>query len=58
MHGYVLRKRLHETLGMFRIFSYDSVYPTLRRLLSAGPIVEVPAETSTGWHGVRSASTS
>ncbi|MFD9889550.1 PadR family transcriptional regulator [Amycolatopsis sp. NPDC058986] len=40
MHGYVLRKRLHETLGMFRTFSYGSLYPTLRRLLRAGYLVE------------------
>lgn len=40
MHGYVLRKRLHETLGMFRTFSYGSLYPTLRRLQRAGWIVE------------------
>lgn len=39
-HGYVLRKRLHETLGMFRAFSYGSLYPTLRRLQRAGLIVE------------------
>lgn len=49
MHGYVLRKRLHETLGMFRTFSYGSLYPTLRRLLRAGLIVE-EAEASTGWN--------
>ncbi|MEV6911135.1 PadR family transcriptional regulator [Amycolatopsis sp. NPDC051071] len=40
MHGYVLRKRLHETLGMFRTFSYGSLYPTLRRLLRSGHLVE------------------
>lgn len=40
MHGYVLRKRLHETLGTFRTFSYGSLYPTLRRLQRAGFIVE------------------
>lgn len=40
MHGYVLRKRLHETLGMFRAFSYGSLYPTLRRMQRAGLIVE------------------
>src|ERR1051325_2768879 len=40
MHGYILRKRLHETLGTFRTFSYGSLYPTLRRLLRAGYIVE------------------
>ncbi|WP_328446853.1 PadR family transcriptional regulator [Amycolatopsis sp. NBC_00438] len=40
MHGYVLRKRLHETLGTLRTFSYGSLYPTLRRLLRAGYLVE------------------
>ena len=40
MHGYVLRKRLHETLGTFRTFSYGSLYPTLRRLQRAGFIAE------------------
>jgi len=40
MHGYVLRKRLHETLGTFRTFSYGSLYPTLRRMQKAGWIVE------------------
>lgn len=44
MHGYVLRKRLHETLGMFRTFSYGSLYPTLRRLQRAGLIAEEPEE--------------
>ncbi|WP_199428942.1 PadR family transcriptional regulator [Qaidamihabitans albus] len=48
MHGYVLRKRLHETLGTFRTFSYGSLYPTLRRLLRAGLIVEEPAEAAVG----------
>ena len=47
MHGYVLRKRLHETLGMFRAFSYGSLYPTLRRLLRAGFIVEEQDEPET-----------
>lgn len=42
MHGYVLRKRLSETLGMFRAFSYGSLYPTLRRLQRAGLIAEEP----------------
>ena len=40
MHGYVLRKRLHETLGTLRTFSYGSLYPTLRKLLRAGYLVE------------------
>ncbi|PRX47659.1 DNA-binding PadR family transcriptional regulator [Prauserella shujinwangii] len=49
MHGYVLRKRLHETLGTFRTFSYGSLYPTLRRLLRAGLIVEESTEAGAGW---------
>jgi DNA-binding PadR family transcriptional regulator len=40
MHGYELRKRLYETLGTLRTFSYGSLYPTLRRLLRAGLIAE------------------
>ncbi len=51
MHGYELRKRLFDLLGTLRAFSYGSLYPTLRRLLRAGLIVEeVPAEvTGTTW---------
>lgn len=45
MHGYELRKRLYDMLGTLRTFSYGSLYPTLRRLLRAGLIVEEdPAE--------------
>ncbi|MGH3763460.1 PadR family transcriptional regulator [Actinophytocola sp.] len=40
MHGYQLRKRLSDMLGTLRAFSYGSLYPTLRRLLKAGLIVE------------------
>ncbi|RCW47064.1 DNA-binding PadR family transcriptional regulator [Halopolyspora algeriensis] len=40
MHGYELRKRLHEALGTIRAFSCGSLYPTLRRLLRAGLIEE------------------
>jgi DNA-binding PadR family transcriptional regulator len=58
MHGYVLRKRLHETLGMFRTFSYGSLYPTLRRLQRAGLIVEEPAEPAVSDAGARSQSRS
>jgi DNA-binding PadR family transcriptional regulator len=47
MHGYELRKRLFDMLGTLRAFSYGSLYPTLRRLLRAGLIVEeVPAEAA------------
>jgi DNA-binding PadR family transcriptional regulator len=40
MHGYELRKQLGATLGMFRAFSYGSLYPTLRRMQAAGWIAE------------------
>ncbi len=49
MHGYELRKRLNATLGSFRAFSFGSLYPTLRRLQTAGhiatedPVVDVDA---------------
>ena len=36
MHGYELRKRLNAVLGMFRAFSYGSLYPCLKELLAAG----------------------
>ncbi|OLT45486.1 PadR family transcriptional regulator [Saccharomonospora sp. CUA-673] len=53
MHGYVLRKRLHESLGMFRTFSYGSLYPTLRRMQRAGWIAEDVADAAdptTSWN--------
>jgi DNA-binding PadR family transcriptional regulator len=40
MHGYELRKRLNTLLGMFRAFSYGSLYPCLKLLLSQGLIAE------------------
>ncbi|MDR7302185.1 PadR family transcriptional regulator [Haloactinomyces albus] len=44
MHGYELRKRLHETLGTVRAFSCGTLYPTLRRMLRAGLIAEEAEE--------------
>jgi DNA-binding PadR family transcriptional regulator len=44
MHGYELRKRLHDLLGTLRAFSYGSLYPTLRRLLRGGLIAEESPE--------------
>jgi DNA-binding PadR family transcriptional regulator len=41
-HGYELRKELGLRLGGFRLFSYGSLYPALRRLTRAGLIVEDP----------------
>jgi len=49
MHGYELRKRLNMTLGLFRAFSYGSLYPTLRRMQAAGWVVADDAG-----HGSRS----
>jgi DNA-binding PadR family transcriptional regulator len=40
MHGYELRKRLNTVLGMFRAFSYGTLYPCLKMLLTQGLIVE------------------
>ncbi|MGI5166112.1 PadR family transcriptional regulator [Spirillospora sp. CA-253888] len=40
MHGYELRKRLNTLLGMFRAFSYGSLYPCLKQLLAKGLIIE------------------
>ncbi|WP_113701893.1 PadR family transcriptional regulator [Nonomuraea lactucae] len=47
LHGYELRKRLNALLGMFRAFSYGSLYPCLRSLLRQGLIAEEqPAATT------------
>lgn len=40
MHGYELRKRLADSLGTLRAFSFGSLYPALKRLLAAGQIVQ------------------
>ncbi|MCW0215087.1 MAG: PadR family transcriptional regulator [Pseudonocardia sp.] len=47
IHGYELRKQLGLRLGGFRVFSYGSLYPALRRLTRAGLIAEDP-DRSTG----------
>lgn len=58
MHGYELRKRLFDMLGTLRAFSYGSLYPTLRRLLKAGLIVEdTPPEVTDGIDAARAART-
>ena len=44
LHGYELRKRLNALLGMFRAFSYGSLYPCLRQLLADGLIAEEPPD--------------
>jgi DNA-binding PadR family transcriptional regulator len=48
MHGYELRKRLHDLLGAFRAFSYGSLYPTLRRMQREGLIAEESADVRPG----------
>ncbi len=50
MHGYELRKRLNTSLGMFRAFSYGSLYPTLRRLRDAGWIEEQSPDPTVAEH--------
>ncbi|NLU69533.1 PadR family transcriptional regulator [Streptomyces sp. HNM0574] len=44
MHGYELRKRLNTSLGVFRAFSYGSLYPCLKALVQRGWLVEEPGE--------------
>lgn len=51
LHGYELKKRLGESLGVLWGVSYGSLYPALRRLESSGAIVEVePTDPSTRGH--------
>ena len=40
MHGYELRKRLNTSLGVFRAFSYGSLYPCLKTLVQRGWLSE------------------
>ena len=40
MHGYELRKRLNASLGVFRAFSYGSLYPCLKTLVNQGWLAE------------------
>ncbi|MEV5485307.1 MULTISPECIES: PadR family transcriptional regulator [Streptomyces] len=56
MHGYELRKRLNTSLGVFRAFSYGTLYPCLKALVANGWLIEetdgapeaVPATALTG----------
>ncbi|WP_407566232.1 PadR family transcriptional regulator [Streptomyces sp. 184] len=43
MHGYELRKRLNSSLGVFRAFSYGSLYPCLKTLVAQGWLTEEAA---------------
>ncbi len=42
MHGYELRKRLNTSLGVFRAFSYGTLYPCLKTLVANGWLTEEP----------------
>ncbi|MFG3662237.1 PadR family transcriptional regulator [Streptomyces sp. NPDC047706] len=46
MHGYELRKRLNTSLGVFRAFSYGTLYPCLKTLVTNGWLIEEPGNTS------------
>lgn len=46
MHGYELRKRLNTSLGVFRAFSYGSLYPCLKTLVTQGWLIEEAAPDS------------
>jgi DNA-binding PadR family transcriptional regulator len=46
MHGYQLSRELGDSLGGFWRVSYGSLYPTLRRLESAGAVEAVPGEAA------------
>jgi DNA-binding PadR family transcriptional regulator len=48
MHGYQLRKRLNEMLGLLRPFSYGSLYPCLRGLADQGLITSSAEELDAG----------
>jgi len=48
LHGYELRKRLNSELGVFRAFSYGSLYPCLKEMLRQGHISQHPEEAEYG----------
>ncbi|MFC4034141.1 helix-turn-helix transcriptional regulator [Streptomyces polygonati] len=45
MHGYELRKRLNTSLGVFRAFSYGTLYPCLKTLVTQGWLIEETADS-------------
>ncbi|HVU75174.1 MAG TPA: PadR family transcriptional regulator [Mycobacteriales bacterium] len=53
LHGYELRKRMTERLGGARRVSFGSLYPTLRKLQSAGHITVSDTEAATRLTGRR-----
>jgi DNA-binding PadR family transcriptional regulator len=51
MHGYQLRKRLNEMLGLLRPFSYGSLYPCLKGLAAQGLITSSAEDADAGTVG-------
>lgn len=48
MHGYELRKRLNTSLGVFRAFSYGTLYPCLKALVASGWLIEETGDAPEG----------
>ncbi|WP_432523192.1 PadR family transcriptional regulator [Kineococcus sp. SYSU DK006] len=48
LHGYEVRKRLDQRLGVFRALSYGSLYPALRALQAGGCITETTEQRLPG----------
>ena len=47
MHGYEIRRRLRDELGLFANISFGSLYPALSRLERGGSVtVTAPARSS------------
>src|SRR2546423_6646703 len=46
LHGYELKKRLTDTLGLFSGVSFGSLYPALARLEAAGAVKAVEAKAA------------
>lgn len=46
LHGYEIRRRLRDELGLFANISFGSLYPALSRLEAAGAVVATTAPTA------------
>ncbi|MGA8371018.1 MAG: helix-turn-helix transcriptional regulator, partial [Acidimicrobiales bacterium] len=47
LHGYEIRKRLRDELGLFSNISFGSLYPALAKLEAAGAVVGTESGGST-----------
>ena len=43
LHGYEIRRRLRDELGLFANISFGSLYPALSRLETGGAVVGTPS---------------